>query len=291
MPSGVVFRPSEGHRRGNRCVRCGLVFPTNPFTNSTSFYCPNPSCRNPHVCLYRPDFRIYHASRDDGTILRSIRCYNCDHTFDVPPIAIARATVLRNSFRNPSFHCPYCIYPYKYYRCPNSHPPPITTTPITAALVDDDDDDFSPVPIRTPASGSFINSLPMRLMFLSSSDSTQPCSICMEDFRRDTDVFVTINELPCGHCFHKGCIVEWLQRSNTCPLCRYKCPPAAESMPRSGPVSRLISTSIAATGSSDHPRRGWIDHQSTNSTGERSIGSMAVDEDGDTLMADSSQTS
>ena len=30
--------------------------------------------------------------------------------------------------------------------------------------------------------------------------------------------------LPCSHLYHGNCIVEWLQRSNVCPLCWLKLP-------------------------------------------------------------------
>ena len=30
--------------------------------------------------------------------------------------------------------------------------------------------------------------------------------------------------MPCKHFFHNDCIIPWLNRSNTCPLCRYKLP-------------------------------------------------------------------
>ncbi|KAK2978238.1 hypothetical protein RJ640_024271 [Escallonia rubra] len=48
--------------------------------------------------------------------------------------------------------------------------------------------------------------------------SGDTCSICHEDFvLRDM-----VNRLPCSHIFHTRCILGWLKRSNTCPLCRSK---------------------------------------------------------------------
>ena len=44
------------------------------------------------------------------------------------------------------------------------------------------------------------------------------CSVCSE---RLVDSFV-LTRLPCGHIYHIGCIVPWLNRSCTCPDCRYE---------------------------------------------------------------------
>jgi hypothetical protein len=37
------------------------------------------------------------------------------------------------------------------------------------------------------------------------------CTICLEK---------CANKLACGHYFHKKCIANWEQQSNTCPVCR-----------------------------------------------------------------------
>ncbi|KAG8380395.1 hypothetical protein BUALT_Bualt06G0010900 [Buddleja alternifolia] len=258
--SGVAryFHVRRAHLEANDCVYCGYIIPTNLFTNCTSFLCPNPSCRVPHVCLYCPN-------PDD------------QFNFDDP--------------NTPQSN-------YYYYIAYDYDADDDFTLPITTPEVQDFYDYyFSAPPIRTtPALGSFIDSLPIMMRLVppptsSSSNTQSSCSICKEDFET-ADIFVTINEVPCGHCFHKDCIVEWLHRSNTCPLCRYKCPVAAatESMPMSmprGTSSGLSAIADAATGS-DHPPQ-WRT-QSTNSTGE-GIDSMVLDEDGDTLMVDSSQPS
>ncbi|KAL6642255.1 hypothetical protein ACP70R_020436 [Stipagrostis hirtigluma subsp. patula] len=48
------------------------------------------------------------------------------------------------------------------------------------------------------------------------------CAICLVDFEDGEEVSV----MPCasGHEFHPDCIVEWLARSNMCPLCRHALP-------------------------------------------------------------------
>ena len=49
------------------------------------------------------------------------------------------------------------------------------------------------------------------------------CVVCREEFDEDgTDVV----PLPCGHVFHEGCILPWLETNNTCPVCRFELPAA-----------------------------------------------------------------
>jgi len=41
------------------------------------------------------------------------------------------------------------------------------------------------------------------------------CAVCLSEFEWDS----VLRRLPCGHCFHRGCIDKWLKRNKVCPLC------------------------------------------------------------------------
>lgn len=42
------------------------------------------------------------------------------------------------------------------------------------------------------------------------------CGICMEELESGIQTI----QYSCHHCFHETCILSWLSRSNTCPICR-----------------------------------------------------------------------
>ncbi|TYI34725.1 hypothetical protein ES332_A03G029000v1 [Gossypium tomentosum] len=46
------------------------------------------------------------------------------------------------------------------------------------------------------------------------------CSVCLEEFLNETDG----RRLHCAHVYHAGCIIQWLENSNMCSLCRHKLP-------------------------------------------------------------------
>ncbi|GMH01803.1 hypothetical protein Nepgr_003642 [Nepenthes gracilis] len=46
-------------------------------------------------------------------------------------------------------------------------------------------------------------------------DDEEVCPTCLEEFIPENPQIVT----ECSHHFHLGCIYEWMERSETCPLC------------------------------------------------------------------------
>lgn len=49
-------------------------------------------------------------------------------------------------------------------------------------------------------------------------DCKRDCNICLST-SEDGERWVM---LPCGHAFHEECLKPWLEKNNTCPVCRYE---------------------------------------------------------------------
>ena len=41
------------------------------------------------------------------------------------------------------------------------------------------------------------------------------CMVCLQNFKTK-ECIVALN---CGHCFHKNCLIQWIVRRASCPLC------------------------------------------------------------------------
>jgi hypothetical protein len=70
-----------------------------------------------------------------------------------------------------------------------------------------------------PASMDAINDLiPLRLR--ADDRDHEECLICSEIY----EIGCVVTRLPCGHMYHSDCIIGWLHRNCTCPICRYELP-------------------------------------------------------------------
>ncbi|KAM1702732.1 hypothetical protein FF1_028000 [Malus domestica] len=70
-------------------------------------------------------------------------------------------------------------------------------------------------PKFVPASKSSIEKLERARVEVSAA-----CSVCMEEMEVGSQAI----RMPCSHLYHKDCIVEWLEKSRVCPLCRFAMP-------------------------------------------------------------------
>ena len=46
------------------------------------------------------------------------------------------------------------------------------------------------------------------------------CTVCMEYIEIKTKGMF----MPCGHIYHPDCLKPWLEKNNTCPVCRFDLP-------------------------------------------------------------------
>ncbi|KAL0274560.1 UNVERIFIED_CONTAM: hypothetical protein PYX00_002660 [Menopon gallinae] len=67
-----------------------------------------------------------------------------------------------------------------------------------------------------PASKEVVNNLKKEII----NRADVKCPVCLKEH----DVGETVTVLPCSHSFHGECILPWLGKTNSCPLCRYEMP-------------------------------------------------------------------
>lgn len=92
--------------------------------------------------------------------------------------------------------------------------------------------------LAPPASRDVVDNLPKRVVKIGCENPSEKCAICLKVNDRDGDgddegdnepkgktesnserIF---NVLPCTHSFHSSCILPWLSKTNSCPLCRFE---------------------------------------------------------------------
>lgn len=64
-----------------------------------------------------------------------------------------------------------------------------------------------------PTSKKVIEKLPVYKLEKDLNDS---CPVCKDELKKGEEAM----KLPCNHEFHKECLMPWLERANTCPICR-----------------------------------------------------------------------
>ncbi|CAK6435270.1 unnamed protein product [Pipistrellus nathusii] len=69
-----------------------------------------------------------------------------------------------------------------------------------------------------PAAKTAVESLPRTV--IRDSRPELKCPVCLLEFEEEE----TAIEMPCHHLFHSNCILPWLSKTNSCPLCRHELP-------------------------------------------------------------------
>ncbi|KAL1465456.1 hypothetical protein WDU94_005029 [Cyamophila willieti] len=65
-----------------------------------------------------------------------------------------------------------------------------------------------------PASKAFVDNLEE----ITSHEPESSCPICLKQFSAGE----IAKKLDCKHIFHSTCILPWLEKTSTCPLCRHE---------------------------------------------------------------------
>ncbi|XP_019369943.1 PREDICTED: E3 ubiquitin-protein ligase RNF181 [Gavialis gangeticus] len=71
-----------------------------------------------------------------------------------------------------------------------------------------------------PAARRVVRDLPAVRVTPAQADKGLKCPVCLLEFEEDE----CARKMPCEHLFHSACLLPWLGKTNSCPLCRYELP-------------------------------------------------------------------
>ena len=71
-----------------------------------------------------------------------------------------------------------------------------------------------------PASKASIECLDTHLITPTEAALEKKCPVCLSLLDEEDEV----KKMPCSHVFHSKCILPWLQKVNSCPVCRHELP-------------------------------------------------------------------
>lgn len=71
-----------------------------------------------------------------------------------------------------------------------------------------------------PASRKVVEELETKLISPTAAAQGIKCPICLLEYDEEDEVKI----LPCRHQFHTNCIIPWLSKVNSCPMCRVELP-------------------------------------------------------------------
>lgn len=75
-------------------------------------------------------------------------------------------------------------------------------------------------PAPAPAPRSAIDAMPTITITQTHLRDDADCPVCKEEFKLGSKVRM----MPCHHIYHSDCIIPWLVRRNSCPVCRFEMP-------------------------------------------------------------------
>eukprot|EP00053_Salpingoeca_punica_P018875 m.187566 g.187566 ORF g.187566 m.187566 type:complete len:159 (+) comp17524_c0_seq1:3677-4153(+) len=78
--------------------------------------------------------------------------------------------------------------------------------------------DFAAHGERPPTSKEFVKNLAVHVY--KKGRQSERCPVCTADFEDQEEC----HRLPCQHLFHTSCILPWLEKVCTCPVCRHELP-------------------------------------------------------------------
>lgn len=103
-----------------------------------------------------------------------------------------------------------------------------------------------------PAPPSAINAMPTVKVTQTHILADGDCPVCKEEFVLGSEVRM----MPCHHIYHSDCIVTWLERHNSCPVCRIEMPAQGSDSSSHNGMGNARQTH-GTHGRSRHPSSRW----------------------------------